>query len=67
MQVCEQRDPKGLYKAARAGKIKNFTGIDDPCETHTRLCVPPGCCWLPGGLLALCRPWPAGHFHAMAD
>ena len=32
LQVCEQRDPKGLYKAARAGKIKNFTGIDDPCE-----------------------------------
>lgn len=32
MQVCEQRDPKGLYRAARAGKIKNFTGIDDPYE-----------------------------------
>ena len=32
LQVCEARDPKGLYKAARAGKIKNFTGIDDPCE-----------------------------------
>jgi adenylylsulfate kinase len=32
IEVCEQRDPKGLYKAARAGKIKNFTGIDDPCE-----------------------------------
>jgi hypothetical protein len=26
IDVCEQRDPKGLYKAARAGKIKNFTG-----------------------------------------
>ena len=32
IEVCEQRDPKGLYKAARAGKIKGFTGIDDPCE-----------------------------------
>ena len=32
IDVCDQRDPKGLYKAARAGKIKNFTGIDDPYE-----------------------------------
>lgn len=32
LSVCEQRDPKGLYKAARAGKIKGFTGIDDPYE-----------------------------------
>jgi adenylylsulfate kinase len=30
--VCEQRDVKGLYKKARAGEIKNFTGIDDPYE-----------------------------------
>ena len=29
---CEQRDPKGLYKKARAGEIKNFTGISDPYE-----------------------------------
>ena len=28
LEVCEQRDPKGLYKKARAGEIKNFTGID---------------------------------------
>jgi len=35
MQLCEQRDPKGLYRAARAGKIKNFTGIDDPYEEPT--------------------------------
>ena len=28
IDVCEQRDPKGLYKKARAGEIKNFTGID---------------------------------------
>ena len=32
LEVCESRDPKGLYKMARAGKIKNFTGIDDPYE-----------------------------------
>jgi adenylylsulfate kinase len=30
--VAEARDPKGLYKRARAGQIKNFTGIDDPYE-----------------------------------
>jgi len=29
---CEQRDPKGLYKKARAGELKGFTGIDDPYE-----------------------------------
>lgn len=32
LEVCESRDPKGLYKLARAGKIKQFTGIDDPFE-----------------------------------
>ncbi|CAN6910492.1 unnamed protein product [Brassica oleracea] len=32
LSVCESRDPKGLYKLARAGKIKGFTGIDDPYE-----------------------------------
>ena len=32
LEICESRDPKGLYKLARAGKIKNFTGIDDPYE-----------------------------------
>ena len=32
LDVAEQRDPKGLYKKARAGQIKNFTGIDDPYE-----------------------------------
>jgi adenylylsulfate kinase len=30
--VCEERDVKGLYRRARAGEIKNFTGIDDPYE-----------------------------------
>lgn len=33
VEVCEQRDPKGLYKKARAGEIKGFTGIDAPYET----------------------------------
>lgn len=32
LNICEQRDPKGMYKKARAGEIKNFTGIDDPYE-----------------------------------
>ena len=32
IETCEQRDPKGLYKKARAGQLKNFTGIDDPYE-----------------------------------
>ena len=32
LEVAEQRDPKGLYKKARKGEIKNFTGIDDPYE-----------------------------------
>jgi bifunctional enzyme CysN/CysC len=32
LQVCEQRDPKGLYKRARAGEFRGFTGVDDPYE-----------------------------------
>lgn len=32
LEVCEQRDPKGLYKKARAGEIPNFTGISSPYE-----------------------------------
>ena len=32
LEVCESRDPKGLYKKARAGAIKNFTGINSPYE-----------------------------------
>jgi len=36
LEVAEQRDPKGLYKKARAGKIKGFTGIDDPYEAPER-------------------------------
>ena len=36
IETCEQRDPKGLYKKARAGQLKNFTGIDDPYEAPQR-------------------------------
>jgi len=32
LQKCEERDVKGMYKKARAGEIKNFTGLDDPYE-----------------------------------
>ena len=32
LEICEKRDPKGLYKKARAGEIPNFTGISDPYE-----------------------------------
>jgi len=35
LEAAEERDPKGLYKKARAGEIKNFTGIDDPYEAPT--------------------------------
>ncbi len=35
LEDCEKRDPKGLYKKARAGLIKNFTGIDSPYEAPT--------------------------------
>jgi adenylylsulfate kinase len=39
--TCEQRDPKGLYKKARAGQLKNFTGVDDPYEAplHPELTI----------------------------
>ena len=32
LETCEARDPKGLYRKARAGEVKGFTGIDDPYE-----------------------------------
>jgi len=32
LEVCEARDPKGLYKKARSGELRNFTGVDDPYE-----------------------------------
>src|SRR5260221_6039657 len=41
IEVCMQRDPKGLYKKAKAGEIKNFTGIDSPYEApeHAELTI----------------------------
>src|SRR5438552_3221376 len=41
LEVCRQRDVKGLYKLAEEGKIKNFTGVDDPYEEpqHPELVV----------------------------
>ncbi len=36
LEVCEARDPKGLYAKARAGELKGFTGIDDPYEAPER-------------------------------
>ena len=32
VEVCEQRDTKGLYRKARLGELKQFTGVDDPYE-----------------------------------
>jgi bifunctional enzyme CysN/CysC len=41
LEVCEARDPKGLYAKARAGEVKGFTGVDDPYEPplHPELVV----------------------------
>lgn len=36
MEICEQRDPKGLYEKARRGELKDFTGIDAPYEAPNR-------------------------------
>jgi len=36
IETCETRDPKGLYKKARAGELKGFTGVDDPYEPPTQ-------------------------------
>ncbi|MGO1189476.1 adenylyl-sulfate kinase [Vibrio casei] len=44
LEVCEKRDPKGLYKKARAGEISNFTGIDSEYEAplHPEIDLPAG-------------------------
>ena len=36
LEVAESRDPKGLYKKARRGELKNFTGVDSPYEAPDR-------------------------------
>ena len=41
MELAEARDPKGLYARARAGEIKNFTGVDSPYEPPSRAGYPP--------------------------
>ncbi|MCY4555782.1 MAG: adenylyl-sulfate kinase [Chloroflexi bacterium] len=45
LEVCEQRDSKGLYRRARAGEIRDFTGIDSPFErpTHAEVTVDTSC------------------------
>ena len=52
LEVCEARDPKGLYKKARAGELKGFTGIDDPYEAPAK----PSWCWTPARRTP--RRWP---------
>ena len=44
MRICEERDPKGLYRKARAGKIADFTGVSAPYEIPTApdLVIPTG-------------------------
>ena len=44
LEVCEARDPKGMYAKARAGEITGFTGVDDPYEApvHPELVLRPG-------------------------
>jgi len=44
LEVCEARDPKGLYKKARTGQLKNFTGIDSAYEVpeHPEITVNAG-------------------------
>ena len=39
LETCEMRDPKGLYKKARAGEIKDFTGISSPFESPSNAIV----------------------------
>ncbi len=46
VEICEERDPKGLYKKARAGEIPNFTGVSDPYEApeNPELAIETGAC-----------------------
>jgi bifunctional enzyme CysN/CysC len=36
LEICEQRDPKGLYRKARRGELRNFTGLDSPYEPPSK-------------------------------
>ncbi len=46
IEICEQRDVKGLYKKARAGEIPDFTGISSPFENpeHPEITIPTSAC-----------------------
>jgi bifunctional enzyme CysN/CysC len=59
LEVCEQRDPKGLYRQARAGALRGFTGIDDPyeppVEPELRLGDAPVGAWTSAVLAALAQ------------
>jgi adenylyl-sulfate kinase len=55
IEVCEQRDPKGLYAKARAGELRGFTGIDDPYEAplEPQLVLPGGAITVPDAVEAI--------------
>jgi len=55
IEVCEQRDPKGLYAKARAGELRGFTGIDDPYEAplEPQLVLPGGAITVPDAVDAI--------------
>lgn len=68
LRTCAERDPKGLYKAAREGRLRNFTGIDSPYEPPldadfevdaTDTSTDEACRRLLGLVLQRCRPGPA--------
>ena len=55
IEVCEQRDPKGLYAKARAGELRGFTGVDDPYEPPLtpQLVLPGGAITVPDAVDAI--------------
>ncbi len=55
VETCERRDPKGLYKKARAGEIANFTGVSAPYEPplSAELVLSTGCVDVPASLETL--------------
>lgn len=55
LEICEQRDPKGLYRRARAGEIAHFTGLSSPYEAplNPDLSVPTGACSLDEAVAAV--------------
>lgn len=57
LAICEQRDPKGLYAKARAGQIRNFTGLDSPYEPpqNPELVIRTGDCSLQEGIEQVVR------------